>query len=129
MRVLIDTHIWIFMADRPKALGRRTARLLASEATDIWLSPLSIAELYKLRRLFRTSDEALTWARASLHRQPLREAVMTTQVALEAGTFSLTTGDPVDQLIVATARIMRCPLVTADEAIIASGVVETIPND
>lgn len=129
MRLLIDTHIWIFMADRPKALGRKTSRLLASNATEIWLSPLSIAELFTLRQFFRTPDQALVWARASLRRHPFKEAATTTEVALEAGTFDLSTGDPIDRLLVATARVMRCPLVTADEDIISAGVVETIPND
>lgn len=38
-------------------------------------------------------------------------------------------GDPADRFIVATARLMQCTLVTQDEAIIASELVATIPND
>ena len=48
---------------------------------------------------------------------------------MEAGTFELPTGDPIDRLIVATARDMKIPLVTADEAIIRSRCVEVIAND
>ena len=59
----------------------------------------------------------------------MREAPITLAVAMESGTFELATGDPIDRLIVATAREMKITLVTADQVIIDSGCVEVVPND
>jgi PIN domain nuclease of toxin-antitoxin system len=131
VKVLIDTNIWLFMANRPERLGQRTHKLLSSTRNEIWLSSLSILELHQLERKgkWRSSVDVRTWVERSLKAMPLREAPVTFAVAIEAGTFELVTGDPIDRLIVATAREMRIPLVTADQVIIASGCVEVVPND
>lgn len=131
MKVLIDTNIWIHMATRPERLGKRTQKLLGNTRNEIWLSPLSILELHQAARKgkWKSRFDVQTWVERSLRAVSLREAPVTLAVAMEAGTFELPTGDPIDQLIVATAREMKIPLVTADQAIIASGCVEVIPND
>ena len=131
MKVLIDTHIWGHMADRPERLGKRTHRLLSSTRTEIWLSSLSIYEVYQIARKgkWRLKGDTRTWIEKSLKALPFFEAPVTHAIALEAGTFELYTGDPIDRLIVATARAMKIPLVTEDEAIIRSRCVEVIPND
>jgi len=128
VRVLIDTHIWGNMADRPERLGRRAHKLLSNSRTEIWLSPLSILEVYQLDRKgkWRLKIDAHLWIERSLKATTFLEAPVTYAIAQEAGTFELPTGDPIDRLIVATARVMGCPLVTQDAAIIASGCVEVV---
>ena len=131
MKFLIDTNIWIHMAIRPERLGKRTRKLLSNTRNELWLSPLSILELHQAARKGKWTSrlDVRAWAEQSMKTVPLHEAPVTLAIALEAVTFDLPTGDPIDRLIVATAREMKIPLVTADEAIIRSRCVEVIPND
>ena len=131
MRLLIDTHIWVFMADQPKRLGRKTSQLLQNPKTEVWISPLSVWEVLLLHRLGRFGKirDPHAWVRKSLKAWPFQEAAVTHAVAIEAGDFELGTDDPIDRLLVATARVMKMPLVTEDAAIIASGCVEVVGND
>ena len=131
MRLLLDTHIWIWCAASPKHIGRRTARLLASPGNELWLSPISVWEFLQLARTgrFPRIRDPYAWVSGALTGWPYREAASTWQIAREAGDFEMPHGDPADRFIVATARLMQCTLVTQDEAIIASELVATIPND
>ena len=53
-------------------------------------------------------------------RLPMRDAPLTRAIAMEAGRFRMPHNDPIDYLIVATARVLELTLVTADQNIIAS---------
>ena len=131
MRVLIDTHIWIWLADRPKRLGRRTARLLASDATDVFLSAVSVMEVIVLSekgRLGKRFDHE-AWLPQALTNWPLIEIGATWEIVREAGKLRPDWPDPADRWLMATARVLGCPLVTDDAQIIESGLVATIPND
>lgn len=131
MRLLVDTHIWIWLVDNPKRLGRRTAHRLASPRNEVLLSSVSVWEFITLARKDRFSKvrDPVPWLERALTGWPLTEAGMTWEIAKEAGRISLPNGDPADRLIVATARVLDCPLVTADDEIIASGLVATLDND
>ena len=51
-----------------------------------------------------------------------RIAGLTTAIGADAGSLpGAIHGDPADRLIVATARALGCPLITADRAILAYG--------
>ena len=131
MKFLIDTNIWIHMASRTERLGKRTRKLLGNTRNELWLSPLSILELQNAERKGKWTSRigVRAWVEQSMKTVPLHEAPVTLAIALEAITFDLPTGDPIDRFIVATAREMKIPLITADEAIIRSRCVEVIPND
>jgi PIN domain nuclease of toxin-antitoxin system len=45
MRLLLDTHIWIWNAVAPEKLGKRVAKAIQDERNQLWLSPISIWEL------------------------------------------------------------------------------------
>ena len=73
--------------------------------------------------------DAVEWIDRALKAIPLREAALTTEVVREAGRIRFEHRDPADRLIVATARLNGCTLLTGDGAIIASKLVPTIDND
>lgn len=129
--MLLDTHIWIWLVDRPKRLGRRTTRVLTSERTDGYLSAVSVMEFIQLAekgRFGKTMDHE-GWLQGALTGWPLIEVGATWEIAREAGKLRPDWADPADRWLMATARVLGCPLVTADAAIIDSGLVATIPND
>lgn len=131
MKLLLDTHIWVWAADSPSRLGRRTARLLQSPTNDILVSAVSVWEFILLveNRRFSRLQDPFPWLERALSAWPIHEVGVSWEVAREAGRISLPQADPADRLLVATARVHDCHLVTEDEKIIASRLVETIAND
>src|ERR1700675_4912516 len=84
LRLLLDTHIWLWTLSDPKRLGRRVLPELKDEATDRWLSPISTYEALTLHYKGRFEiDGTLTeWlARATAGTS---EAPLTHEIALVA---------------------------------------------
>ena len=131
MRFLLDTHIWIWMVLEPTRLSRRVARALEDLENELWLSPISVWELLMLTdkgRIQLNNEDAVSWARRTIERLQLREAPVTTDVALETPGMILNHADPSDRLIAASAKVFDLTLVTADEKLIAARGIKLLPN-
>ena len=130
MRLLLDTHIWLWSLLEPEKLSRRVSRALESQTNELWLSPVSTWEFFVLARRKRIVLDAdpEEWLRKATAAAPLREATFTHQVAVESGRLELPHKDPADHFIVATAKVFDLTLVTADEAILKSRAVRTLSN-
>ena len=50
MRLLLDTHIWLWSLLEPKNLSRRVSQALESPSNELWLSPVSTWEFFLLAR-------------------------------------------------------------------------------
>jgi len=121
MKLLLDTHIWLWSLRDPARLTARVARALESVTSELYLSPLSIWELMLLaeKGRIRLGAPAEEWAGRALEKVPLKEAPVTFQVALATRQVQLPHGDPVDLFLAATARVFHLTLVTADERLTA----------
>ncbi|HTU41603.1 MAG TPA: type II toxin-antitoxin system VapC family toxin [Candidatus Aquilonibacter sp.] len=121
MKLLLDTHIWIWSVLDPTRLSRRVARALENPGNQLWLSPISIWELIMLTRKGRVQldEDVVSWTRRTLEQWQLQEAPLTNEVALETSTLNLAHSDPSDRLIAASAKVFDLTLVTADEKLIA----------
>jgi len=130
VRLLLDTHIWLWSLLEPGRLARRVARELEKESTELWLSPISVWELLTLldKGRVRVKSPPGEWVKGALLRVPLREAPVTHEVALETRNVQLSHRDPADRFLVATARVFDLKLVTADERLIDSKAVPTLAN-
>lgn len=130
MRLLLDTHIWIWSLLEPTKLARRVVQALEKEENELWLSPLSLWELFLLVEKGRVSLErgVEDWIADALKTAPLQEAPLTHDVALETRRVQLPHRDPVDQFLVATARVFGLTLVTADQRLIAARAVPVLAN-
>ena len=95
------------------------------------MSSLTVWEVVLLQRAgrFRGTGAPEAWIERTAKDWSIHEAPLTNAIALEAGLLVLATKDPVDCLLVATARVLGCKFVTEDTAIIASGLVDILPND
>ena len=127
MRLLLDTHIWLWTLSDPKRLGRRVLQQLKNEATELWLSPISTYEALTLHSKGRFEiDENLTeWlARATAG---TREAPLTHEIALVARQLPLHQ-DLADRILAATAEVLDLTLVTADERLLGLGTIRTMAN-
>ena len=128
MKLLLDTHIWIWSQVTPEKLSARVRRALENKANEIWLSPVSIWELVLLvekRRMALGCDVGEWMTKAAA---PLREAPLTAQIVLETARFTLPHPDPADRFLVATARSLGLTLVTSDTRLLASKAVPVLPN-
>ncbi|HEY6328593.1 MAG TPA: type II toxin-antitoxin system VapC family toxin [Blastocatellia bacterium] len=130
MKLLLDTHIWLWSLLQPRRLSLAVARALQSSANELWLSPISLWELIVLadkgRIVLPTSAEE--WINKALAVKPFREAPLTNEVAIETSRFELPHGDPADRFLVAAARVFGLTLVTADDRLIRSKTVQILQN-
>ncbi len=130
MKLLLDTHIWLWMVLDPSRLSRRVARALDDAENQLWLSPISVWELLMLTQKgrIRLDEDAVLWTRRTLELLQLHEAPLTTEVALETSTLSLDHSDPSDRLIAASAKVFDLTLVTADQELIAAVGIQVLAN-
>ena len=121
MRLLLDTHIWIWSLLEPPRLTPRVTRTLQATDTELWLSPISLWELGILvdKRRIELSSNLDAWIDDALRAAPMREAPLTHRVVRALGTVSTPHGDPADRFLAATAAALDLPLVTADERLLA----------
>ena len=50
MKLLLDTHVWLWSLDHPEKLSRAVRRQLDSPKNELYLSPISIWEASLLER-------------------------------------------------------------------------------
>jgi len=127
LRLLLDTHIWLWTLSDPKRLGRRVLQQLKDEANELWLSPISSYEVLTLhyKGRFEIDGNLAEWlARATAG---TREAPLTHEIALVARQLPLHQ-DPADRILAATAEVLDLTLVTADERLLGLGTIRTMAN-
>lgn len=116
MRLLLDTHIWLWSFLDPSRLEAEVTEALDDAGNEFWLSPISVWEVLLLaeRRRVDLDPDGPTWVRRQLDRGVLREAPLNHAVALESSAIALGYEDPADRFLAATARVFDLALVTAD---------------
>lgn len=122
MKLLLDTHIWLWSLLDPDRLTSPVRDALQSPQNELWLSPISVWEALMLVERGRLSVEsdATEWVEDMVGALPRREAPLTHQVAVESRRVSLSHQDPADRFLAATAVVYELTLVTADERMLQS---------
>ena len=116
MRLLLDTHIWLWALLDHGRLSPAAARAIEDGGNELWLSPISVWEclLFAQRGHVKLDADPNDWVQDALRVFPLRDATMTREVALVSRTIDLPHEDPADRFIAATAAVRDLTLVTAD---------------
>lgn len=130
MKLLLDTHIWVWsVLDRARVSSRLTATL-ENPRNELWLSPISLWEVLTLCQKNRLTlhPNPQAWIGNALDAVPMREAPITYQVAQETARVQLPHRDPADRFLVATARVFDLTLVTADEILLKARQVAVLAN-
>jgi len=128
MDLLLDTHVWIWLSlEKNKSLSEKSKKAMDS-SDHKWISAISCWELSKLveKKRISFSIPSLGWIRRSLNEFNIRVADLSPEIAVESTVLRGLNRDPADQIIVATARILGMPLVTADKQILEFPEVDTI---
>lgn len=128
MKLLLDTHIWIWSLAEPKRLSRRVQRELKDRDNELWLSPVSTWEVLLLHakgriQLHGNAREWITSATAYM-----REAPLTHEIVVAAQELPISNQDPADRFLAATAGVLGLTLVTANHRLLGLGTIATLSN-
>ena len=131
MIYVTDTHPLVFWSsNRRRRLGNHARRILQQTEQgkhSIIVPIVVLEEINRLveRKIVRLEVPFRRWAE-ELERSPnFQVQAYTLEVLLESVSL-VAIRDPADRAIVATARQLRCPLITADELIRDGEWVDTV---
>lgn len=122
---LLDTHVWIWLVNGERRIQKGSLfRLMrgGSSALDIRVSVLSVWEVGMLEAKGRIElpFSCLEWVQRALRAPGVSLAPLTAEIAVASsrlpGGFH---GDPVDRILIATARSLGAALVTQDSHILS----------
>jgi PIN domain nuclease of toxin-antitoxin system len=126
-----DTHPLVFWSSNRKArLGKRARRILQETegSKHCIIVPIFVLEEINLlveRKLVHLAVPFRRWAEEFERSQNFQVQAYTLEVLFESISL-VAIRDPADRAIVATARYLRCPLITADEIIQQGTWVDTV---
>jgi PIN domain nuclease of toxin-antitoxin system len=128
LRLLLDTHIWIWSVLEPEKLSRRVQQELENRENQCWLSPVSTWEALTLyaKGRFRIHGAPREWVMRAAAR--LQEAPLTHEIVIVAQELPLPHQDPADRFLAATAHVLGLTLVTADRHLLGLGAISTLAN-
>lgn len=129
--IVLDTHIWVWWVHGDAQLPENYNKYLQQEeAQGLGISAISCWEVAKLVEYGRLklSVPVDEWLDQALNYPGMRLLELTPQIVVEStrlpGAFHR---DPADQIIVATARVHDCSLVTLDARILEYPYVQKKP--
>lgn len=129
--ILLDTHVFYWAAVAPRKLSRDALRAVekGGRTSALSISSVTLFELAQFMRgrMIRGAGSVQGAIEAFL--SALRPAVheISLDIAVAAADLPRSfPGDPMDRLIAATSIVVGIPLVTKDERMLDSGLVETI---
>ena len=129
--ILLDTHIWVWWVHGDAHLSQTHVALLQQhEPTGLGVSAMSCWEVAKLveKGRLKLPCPIDQWMRQALNYPGVMLLPLQPEIAIEStrlpGSFH---DDPADQILVATARIHGCPIVTMDRRISGYAHVRAIP--
>jgi PIN domain nuclease of toxin-antitoxin system len=116
VKLLLDTHVWIWSLLEPSRIAPRIAKALENPANEKWLSPISVWEFRVLVEKGRVKLNMgfEEWIAQALTEFSPREAPLTTEVVLAMSKIQLPYRDPADAFLAATAKVFQLTLITAD---------------
>jgi PIN domain nuclease of toxin-antitoxin system len=121
VKLLLDTHVWIWSQEDPDRLGPQTKRLLVGAEHENYVCTISTLELARLAATGAVSVSIALreWAERALRAIQARTVQVSHEIALEA--YALAEPfhkDPADRLLVAASRCHELTVLTADERIL-----------
>ena len=122
MRLLLDTHVWLWLLDQPKRIAEPVFRQI-DEASELLLSAASIWELAIKAQLGKLGAKSTVadLRNEILHEMVATELAITASHALVAAQLPMIHRDPFDRMLIAQAQFEGVALVTADADVVRYG--------
>ena len=130
MRLLLDTHIWLWSHIDPDRLSRRVAQALLDRDAELWPSPIGVWEFLLLaeKGRFLVRGNPRDWVEAAMARVPMHDAQLNLEVALHSRAIQTEHDDPADRFLAATAAVYDLTLVTDDQRLLRGKGFRTLAN-
>ena len=123
--IILDTHAWIWLFEGdPTMAGAADQLNQAGARGGLQVAAISVWELAMLaaKGRIKLSVAPLRWVRTALTFSSISLIPLSLEIAVESAHLPADFhGDPADRMIVASARILDCPLATRDCKILEYG--------
>lgn len=132
MIALLDTHVLLWWFESPRRLSGAQRRVLAKTSTGghaVGVSDITLWEIAVLleRRRIRLALPLDEWLRRATAAPRVERVGISPAIVREMIDLGTTRDwDPADRVLVASARVLGVPLVSADERIASSGLVSVV---
>jgi PIN domain nuclease of toxin-antitoxin system len=127
LKLLLDTHIWLWSKLEPKRLGKAALAELSNVNNELWLSPVSVWEALVLMEKGRVQvDSPFAWVERAA--EQLREAPLTREIVSAGLSLPLSHADPADRFLAGTAKVLKLTLVTADQKLLGLAGIASLAN-
>jgi len=129
--IVLDTHIFVWWNQNDPKLTSYHREIIKRERPDgLGISTISLIEIARLVKVGRIilPLPIQEWFKIALAQEGVILISITPEIAVDAqslpGNFHK---DPADRIIVATARLSNCSIVTVDQKILNYSYVSVIP--
>jgi PIN domain nuclease of toxin-antitoxin system len=119
VRILVDTHCWLWLTTTPERLSARTLAQIEADDTELFLSAGSACEIavkYALGKL-RLPQRPAEYLATYLGQTRTTALAVTVEHAAYVAELPAHHRDPFDRLLVAQGILERLPILTADPQI------------
>ncbi len=122
--ILLDTHVWVWLmegSEREISVSCRQSLEKASVESALVVSVMSVWEIAMLdvKARVQLSLDCRAWVDKALTAPGIRLQALTPAIAIESTRLpAVVHGDPVDRILIATARRIGASLATKDERIL-----------
>ncbi len=129
MKILLDTHIWIWNLAGAEELPVHFKEIIEDEENEIWLSPISVWETIVLgeKGKIKLKPEPTQWVRKALKINDTKEAPIDIEIAIKSRELILPHQDPADRLLAATSLVCGLQLATVDKVLLKAKWLPTLP--
>jgi PIN domain nuclease of toxin-antitoxin system len=118
MRLLLDTHAWLWWVTDDERLSPAAKQAVADADNEVFVSAASAWEIATKRRLGKLDNLPRVAERYGelIAADGFQHLVVDHRHALRAGGYALEHRDPFDRMLAAQSELERMPLVTRDPA-------------
>lgn len=123
MKLLLDTHVWLWWYTDPQRLSAQARRQIADPDNDVFLSTASVWEMAIKRQLGKLPlpEPIATYVATRLERDGMKPLLVSIGHAAGVETLEALHRDPVDRLLIVQARQEQLRLFTVDDNVLAYG--------
>ena len=123
MRLLLDTHVWLWWNTQPDRLSTTAHRQIADARNEVFLSAASVWEISIKQKLGKLplTESVSSYVSRRLTADNIRPLSVSVEHAAAVETLELRHRDPFDRLLIVQARQEGLRLLTADDQVLAYG--------
>lgn len=126
MIAILDTHAIIWSLEDDPRLGSSARKMIAGAGNkDLGISDISLLEISMLITKKRIHLKTSTERYLNTITRMVNVVPINPSIATRAMLLPLQQSDPFDRVIVATAEQLQLPLLTRDQLIVSSALIET----